>query len=307
MSYHHHNEIAGLNIAAVERETGISKDLLRMWERRYGFPQPQRDRFGDRVYPLTQIEKLRLIRRLLDQGMRPGKIVLRSTDELTELLGGIASGLRQPRDDADQLDQLIELLLLHDIPRLQRFLQAQFVNRGLSNFVSDFVVAANRRVAEATLASEISACEAHCFSEQVQSIIRQVIYAFGQSELRPRVLLTTVPEEPHTLDLLMVEALLRAQNCQALPLGTALPLTEIAAAANRYRVDMVALAFGASFAATSILSTLTELRSRLPQGIELWASGAGVAGVRRHLPGVELFGELGQITLAVETWRKRLA
>ena len=46
------------NIGAVERETGLSKDLLRMWERRYGFPQPVRDPHGDRRYPIAQVEKL---------------------------------------------------------------------------------------------------------------------------------------------------------------------------------------------------------------------------------------------------------
>jgi len=31
------------NISAVERDTGLSKDTLRVWERRYGFPKPLRD------------------------------------------------------------------------------------------------------------------------------------------------------------------------------------------------------------------------------------------------------------------------
>ena len=46
------------NIAAVERETGLSKDVLRMWERRYGFPVPERDANGDEV--LSHMELLRL-------------------------------------------------------------------------------------------------------------------------------------------------------------------------------------------------------------------------------------------------------
>jgi DNA-binding transcriptional MerR regulator len=54
-----------LPINAVERETGISKELLRMWERRYHFPNPERDSQGDRVYPADQINKLRIIRRLI--------------------------------------------------------------------------------------------------------------------------------------------------------------------------------------------------------------------------------------------------
>ena len=55
-----------LSIAAVERDTGIAKDTLRVWERRYGFPNPLRDSNDDQVYPADQIEKLRLLKRLLD-------------------------------------------------------------------------------------------------------------------------------------------------------------------------------------------------------------------------------------------------
>ena len=57
------------NIAAVERDTGLSKDVLRMWERRYGFPVPERDANGERRYPAAQVERLRLIKRLMDQGI----------------------------------------------------------------------------------------------------------------------------------------------------------------------------------------------------------------------------------------------
>ncbi len=38
------------NISAVERETGLSKDVLRIWERRYGFPHPGRDENAERQY-----------------------------------------------------------------------------------------------------------------------------------------------------------------------------------------------------------------------------------------------------------------
>ncbi|MGE0073534.1 MAG: MerR family transcriptional regulator, partial [Thiomonas sp.] len=74
-----------LGIAAVERDTGIGKDTLRVWERRYGFPRPQRDAAGDRLYPLDQVEQLRLIKRLLDCGHRPAQIVGLPIDRLDAL------------------------------------------------------------------------------------------------------------------------------------------------------------------------------------------------------------------------------
>ena len=75
----------GFNIAAVERDTGLSKDVLRMWERRYGFPVPDRDDNGERSYPADQVDRLRLIKRLMDQGHRPGKLIATPTTELTAL------------------------------------------------------------------------------------------------------------------------------------------------------------------------------------------------------------------------------
>ncbi len=74
-----------MSIAAVERDTGLSKDTLRVWERRYGFPVPVRDGQGERCYPLDQIERLRVIKRLLDVGHRPGRVVELPMDDLMSL------------------------------------------------------------------------------------------------------------------------------------------------------------------------------------------------------------------------------
>ena len=45
--------------------TGIARATLRIWERRYGFPQPGRDLRGERSYPDEQVRKLRLIADLM--------------------------------------------------------------------------------------------------------------------------------------------------------------------------------------------------------------------------------------------------
>ena len=69
-----------------ERATGLSKDTLRVWERRYGFPQPDRDASGERLYPAEQVTRLRLIKRLMDK-VASGNIVLHTHQTLDEVLG----------------------------------------------------------------------------------------------------------------------------------------------------------------------------------------------------------------------------
>ena len=81
-----------VSIATVERETGLSKDTLRVWERRYGFPAPSRDSNGERAYSQAQLDKLRLIRRCMDLGLRPGKIVGASVHELSASIAAHDSG-----------------------------------------------------------------------------------------------------------------------------------------------------------------------------------------------------------------------
>ena len=92
-----HNDIPNLaqNISAVERETGLSKDVLRMWERRYGFPKPARDENGERQYSAADMAKLRSIKRLMDVGVRPGKIIGLSLEEIKAALSGMLAPERK--------------------------------------------------------------------------------------------------------------------------------------------------------------------------------------------------------------------
>ena len=69
-------------INVVEKETGISKYLLRMWERRYTFPRPVRDLKGERLYSAIDVEKLKLVKSLMENGYRPSKIINRELSDL---------------------------------------------------------------------------------------------------------------------------------------------------------------------------------------------------------------------------------
>lgn len=73
-------------INVVEKETGISKYLLRMWERRYSFPRPDRDAKGERVYNNLDVEKLKIIKLLMEEGYRPSKVINQQLEELKVLL-----------------------------------------------------------------------------------------------------------------------------------------------------------------------------------------------------------------------------
>ena len=192
-------------ISAVERETGLSKDTLRMWERRYGFPLPSRDQFGDRLYPQQQVEKLRLIRRLMDQGFRPGRIIAEPYQALLEMSNGLVS--HQTEDEIDFLQDLLTLVSEHRVPEFRAALQGRIQNMGLRRFILDLAAPLTRAVGEAWFRGDLAVFEEHLFTEVMQNLLRKWIGEARSSEQRaPRILLTTFPNELHGLGLLMAEA-----------------------------------------------------------------------------------------------------
>jgi DNA-binding transcriptional MerR regulator/methylmalonyl-CoA mutase cobalamin-binding subunit len=294
------------NISAVERETGLSKDVLRMWERRYGFPKPRRDENGERQYSAAEVGKLRAIKRLMDVGMRPGKIIALSADELNALADARASHPRDAPTPALERD-VLAMLQGHDVTALQHTLANLVMRQGLQRFVLDTVTPLNRAVGETWMRGELQVFEEHLYTEQLQVALRTAINAFPRQTGVPRVLLTTFPNEQHGLGLLMVEALLVPEAVQCISLGPQTPLEDIRRAAIAHKVHIVALSFSAAYPVRQAGDALTTLRRQLPAHITLWAGGEMTRRVRKTLPGVVLIADLSAVQNALRSWRTHAA
>jgi DNA-binding transcriptional MerR regulator len=291
-----------LPINAVERETGVSKELLRMWERRYGFPVPERDAQGDRIYPMPQVAKLRLLRRLIDFGFRPGKIILLNTEELERLL---KSQGKASFDSSPELEQeLLSTLKSRDLGQLRDYLSHQLIKMGLQSFVIDFLQYANFIVGDAWMRGLLEVHEEHLFTEQVQSLMRQAISNLREATQPPRVLLATPPEETHTLGILMVEAILRLDNVDAVCYGAQMPVRDVAQAVTRHKMHIVAISFSASYPTSKAIEYLEELRFRLPMSVEIWGGGASLRSTRKTVEAVRFFHDLPSIRHAINLWRR---
>jgi len=291
-----------LNISAVERETGLSKDVLRMWERRYAFPKPRRDDNGERQYSIAEVGKLRAIKRLMDIGMRPGKIIALSSDELGALAASRAGRAREVATPALEGD-VLTLVKAHDITGLQHALATLLMRQGLQSFVRDTITPLNRAVGDAWMRGELQVFEEHLYTEQLQAALRTAINAFPRQTGIPRVLLTTFPNEQHGLGLLMVEALLVPEAVQCISLGPQTPQDDIRRAALAHKAHIVALSFSAAFPLRQATDGLSSLRRQLPPTIQVWAGGEMTRRVRKTLPGVVLIPDLSASVNALRSWR----
>jgi len=291
------------NIAAVERDTGLSKDVLRMWERRYGFPVPERDSNGERSYPPDQVDRLRLIKRLMDQGHRPGKLIGASDETLAQLVTRRArpSENHSPAERADLAD-LLTLIKQHDATAYQQAMQQRLARQGLQRFVQDSVAPLTRQVGDAWEDGRFEVFEEHLFTELTQRLLRQAIAGLPVPARGPRILLTSVPDELHLLGLLMIEALLALEGAECIPLGTQMPLLDIGRAVEAHAADIVALSFSTAFPQRQTPALLLQLRTLLPAGVELWAGGSGILRLA-PIPGIQFMATLDEGVAALAAWR----
>ncbi len=276
--------VADMPIAAVERDTGLSKDTLRVWERRYGFPQPVRDASDERLYPPDQVERLRLITRLLSAGQRPGRVVPLPLAELQRLVQQIAPA--ESIEDANpELQAILSLVRRHEALDLRRTLNQAVMRLGLGRFLTEILAPMNVQIGEAWVRGEIQVFEEHMYTESVTAVLRGALGSTAAMPVpgMPRVLLTTLPQETHVLGLLMAETLLVLEGCECVSLGAQTPVAEIVHAAYANRAQIVGLSFSPSFNAQLLQRGLQELRTRLPAEVQIWAGGSHPA-LQRRLP-----------------------
>ena len=325
-----------MSIAAVERDTGLSKDTLRIWEKRYGFPTPVRDAQGERCYPMEQVERLRLIKRLLDVGHRPGRVVGLPPEDLQTLAdrSADAQGLpprtpsRGPGSErataapagapgqagnpfgpagtaGDWVRQALVRVDAHDVPGLKRLLAQAVPTLGLARFITDICAPLLTAMGEGWLRGRFQVPQEHWVSQCLQQSLHAAIHALPPTapDQAPRILLSTFPGEPHAMGLLMVEGWLCLLGTQVINLGPQTPTGDLIEACDHHRADVVALSFSTSAPAHLLQDALPAFRSRLPARIEVWAGGRNPLLARRTPPGVVVVDALEDLGTAVHRWR----
>lgn len=290
-------------IGVVERETGLTRDTLRKWETRYGFPAPMRDPKGERLYPTSQVKQLRLVKRLLDQGMRPAKLLCLNVEQLQHFAETHTPSASHSHDKF--AENVLDALLRHDPSSLRQCLLQELLDSGLGEFVQVRLTALNQTIGDGWADGSLSIHQEHLYAETVQTLLREAITPLTKSTHSPRIMLATPPGESHIIGILMTQALFSLKGAYCISMGSQIPMSELAAACESHKADILGLSFSIAYPSRRIAPLLSEIRRILNPSIEIWAGGMGVSRVRIIPSGIHKMVTLTEAAEALERFRNR--
>lgn len=290
-------------IAVVAERTGLSQDVLRVWERRYAAVKPTRDAAGQRIYSDADIARLGLLRDAVRAGRGISHVAPLPTSALEMLVEEDRSARRTASDprtlagDASPVDDALvgdalQLALALDGQRLHELLRRGSARLGVAGFLEKLAAPLLRRVGDEWHAGRMSPAQEHLVSSAVHDIAAATLRAFAPPQGAPRVVVATPSGDRHVIGATLVGAAAAVEGWDVIYLGADLPAADIATAARAAGARVVALSIVYLDSRARVLDEIEELLAVLPAGVALLAGGTGAATLAR---------ELGRLGVRVES------
>jgi methanogenic corrinoid protein MtbC1 len=290
-----------LSIGALSRATDISVESLRTWERRYGYPVPDRKPSGHRLYPVEAVGRLRRIAEALACGHRAREVVAASDGELAVLLAAAPSPARHRRAGPArhvELDHLLDAVERFDGPRLTRPLLAEWARLAPLEFLRDRIAPLVHEVGERWATGGLEIRHEHFLSERVGDLLRTVRIPFEERATGAPAVMATLPGEAHALGLQMAALLLATHGRRICYVGTEVPIEQLATLARDLGASTVAISVSAFTQGRATARRLAQLRRALPARAELLVGGGGAP---RRCGGTRVIDDLD----ALHAWAAR--
>jgi len=263
-------------VRVVIARTGLTADVLRAWERRYGAVRPQRSAGGQRLYSEEDVTRLTLLRRATLAGHSIAEVARLRTEALEALVDEPHADVSRAAPDLESAVVRAALAAAErlDGPALEGTLKRSALALG-TGFVDRLAPRLLTAVGERWHDGALSPAHEHLATSVVRRVLDWLLDAHVPAARAPRLVVATPAGEQHELGAMLVAAAAVAEGWAVLYLGANLPASDIVAAAQQVRARAVALsAVYANRGGT--LAEVERTARALPRGTTLFAGGRAI-------------------------------
>ncbi len=273
-------------IQVAARRTGLTTDLLRAWERRYGVVEPGRSEGGRRLYSDDDIETLRLLKWAVDGGRRIGDVAELGREELAELVREdeeagaerAIHGVGEAERPADPyLDASLQAAARFDEARLEGTLRRAAFQLGMSRAIREVTAPLLERIGTLWAEGEVGVAHEHLASAMVVRVLTDLVGGAESDPDAPRLVVATPSGMRHELGALFVAVTASLEGWRPVYLGPDLPAEEVARAAVGSGAGCVALSLIYPAGSEDVERELSRLRECLPAGFTVIVGGTAAS------------------------------
>jgi MerR family transcriptional regulator, light-induced transcriptional regulator len=259
-----------LRIGELSKRVGVSPELLRAWERRYGLLRPARSGGGLRLYSPADVERVVVMQRHLAAGLAAAEAAALALREAVDEGGAAGTAL----DPAAIREELSEALDRFDEPRAQAILDRLLGLATVDALLSEVVVPYLQELGERWSRGEASVAQEHFASSVLRGRLLGLARGWGLG-VGPVAVLACVPGEQHDLGLIAFGLGLRSRGWRIVYLGPDSPIDTVADVSHQLEPSLVVLNAVSRELLRPVLPKLRELARHHRLGL-----GGGAADER---------------------------
>jgi methanogenic corrinoid protein MtbC1 len=257
--------------------TGLSRDVVRVWERRYGLVKPLRSANRYREYSDEDVALLRFLKAELERGQTIGALAIEGRESLLQRMRGSSSPSPQElKPHVNLLDDLVSLLDPLDRVRFEMKLNGAIAVIPFEEAVQRILLPLQRRVGELWHEGRVNVAVEHYVTKLIQQKLFSVMNQLPVNEFGPRVLIACPEGESHEIGAQAAAYIAATRGCHVYYLGPNLPISDLQAFCERVKPDLVLLSL------TEIKSDATarQLLQELEPFSTRWPVAVGGQGAR---------------------------
>jgi methanogenic corrinoid protein MtbC1 len=264
----------------VTRRTGLSAELLRVWERRYGVVSPSRTQTGRRLYSDAEIARLHLLYRATQGGRTIGLIANLSDTALADLIRQDAgerpvpaTASTLPPDDSGTgaafVSEALDAITRFDPPALDGTLRRAAIALSATAFLESVVAPLLAQVGGRARDGSFHSVHGRLAVSVVRRVLERTIDIASAPGASARFVVATVRGQENELGAILGAAAAASEGWSVTYLGARLPAEDIAEAAKLLRVRAVGLGLSHPAGDLAVRDELRRLREHLPRSVML--------------------------------------